>query len=154
MRRGPIRYRDPLETKVFEVGEDARVVERKQVLLLEDDTELAGILKELLEDNAYRVIRAKDGVEGLKHVMASDFDVILCDLMMPNLPGDMFFLAVQRARPHLCKRFLFMTGHRADPKYDNFARSVGAMILWKPFQMQDLLDAMQAVLKRAARHHP
>jgi DNA-binding response OmpR family regulator len=150
MRRAPIRHRDPLETKVFEVGENLGALERKLILLLEDDGDLASILKELLEENSYRVIRAKDGVEGLRQVMASDFDAIICDLMMPSLPGDMFFLAVQRARPHLCKRFIFMTGHRADPKYDNFARSVGAAILWKPFQMQDLLDAVQAVLKKAS----
>lgn len=152
-RRSPLKYRDqPQQTRVFELSaEEYGTLERKQVLVLEDDLELTLLLREVLQANSFQVVTAKDGVEGLKHVMAGDFDVILCDLMMPNLPGDMFYLAVQRARPHLAKRFVFMTGHRADPKWDAFARKVGALILWKPFQMQDLLDALQGVIRKTRR---
>lgn len=152
-RRSPLKLRDDtLQTRVFELSaEDYGALERKQVLVLEDDLELTRLLREVLQAHAFQVITAKDGVEGLKHVMAGDFDVILCDLMMPNLPGDMFYLAVQRARPHLARRFVFMTGHRADPKWDAFARKVGALILWKPFQMQDLIDALHGVIRKTRR---
>jgi DNA-binding NarL/FixJ family response regulator len=94
------------------------------------------------------VIRVPSGVEGLKHIMAVDFHVILCDLVMPNLPGDMFYLAVERIKPQLCKRFIFMTGHGADPKWDAFIRKVRGLVLFKPFPLHDLLAAIHNVLQK------
>jgi CheY-like chemotaxis protein len=61
--------------------------------------------------NVYQVTNVPLGAEGVQQVLASDFDAIVCDMVMPNFPGDMFYLAVQRARPHLCQRFIFITGH-------------------------------------------
>jgi len=49
----------------------------------------------------------------------------------------------------LCKRFIFMTGHKADPKWDSFIRGVRGLILWKPFQMHELLTAMRTIFRRS-----
>jgi two-component system, NtrC family, sensor kinase len=84
----------------------------------------------------------------VREIMARDFDLILCDLVMPNLPGDMFYLAVERTKQHLCKRFVFMTGHRADPKWDGFIRKVGGVVIWKPFSLPKLVTMMQQVLSK------
>ena len=101
-----------------------------------------------MESNAFEVTVVQTGVDGIKKVMAGDFDVILCDMMMPKMPGDMFYLAVERARPHLCKRFVFMTGYKGDPKIDAFIRQVKGLMLWKPFEMHLLLDAINVILKK------
>src|ERR1700759_1461789 len=89
----------------------AMELEIKNILLVDDDTELANTLKILLESRHFIVTTVDDGVKALREVMAFDFDVIICDLLMPNMPGDMFYLAVQKTKPELCKRFLFVTGH-------------------------------------------
>src|SRR5882672_11486609 len=86
-------------------------LEIKSILLLDDDVELADTLKSLLESRNFVVTTVRNGVEGLREAMSLDFDVIMCDLMMPTMPGDMFFTAVQRTKPHLCERFIFITGH-------------------------------------------
>lgn len=143
-------YVEP-ETKVFDISGAEGALERKRILMLEDDAAFRGILKEHLESHGYQVVVAKDGVEGLKHVMASEFDVILCDLLMPHLPGDMFYRAVERTRPHLCRRFLFMTGHKANPKWEAFVRQIRGFILWKPFEMVHLLESIEAVLRKEWR---
>ena len=52
--------------------------------------------------------------------MVSDYSVILCDMVMPNLAGDMFYVAVERVKPHLCRRIVFVTGHQGDRKVDEF----------------------------------
>lgn len=122
----------------------------RAVLLLEDDDSQAEILTIELEANNFQVTRVQSGVEGLKKIMSADFDVILCDMMMPNLPGNMFYLAVQRTKPHLCRRFVFMTGHKGDRKIDEFIRSVRGLILWKPFELHVLLDAINVILKKAS----
>jgi DNA-binding NtrC family response regulator len=81
--------------------------------------------------------------------MVQDFVVIHCDMLMPNLPGDMFYLAVQKVKPHLCRRFVFMTGQKGSKKIDEFIRKVRGVILWKPFHPHDLLDTIKYVLKKS-----
>ena len=121
-----------------------------RVLLLEDDSQFKDIMREFLMQNGFQVVAVQNGVEGVHEVLASDFEVILCDMMMPTLPGDMFFRAVERMRPHLCERFIFMTGHRGNPKVNDFVRAVNGTMLSKPFQVDDLLEMIAFVQVRTA----
>src|SRR5436190_2978978 len=115
-------------------------------LLLEDNVDLASSLKEFLVLYSWKTVHVTNGVNGLRKLMVMDFDVILCDMVMPAFPGDMFYRAVERVKRVLCKRFIFMSGHRADPKWDAFVRQIGSLMLWKPFQMHELVSALQTVL--------
>jgi CheY-like chemotaxis protein len=119
------------------------------LLLLEDNEDLADSLREFLELYSCSTVHVTNGVDGLRKIMVTDFDAILCDMVMPQFPGDMFYRAVQRVKPSLCERFVFMTGHRADPKWDAFIRQIDGLILWKPFQIHELVGALQAVLGKA-----
>jgi len=121
---------------------------RKKVLLLEDDVTFKEIIRDFLNENGYEVVAVHNGVEGVHEVLSSDFEVILCDMLMPTLPGDMFYRAVERMRPHLCNRFIFMTGYRANSKINQFIESVKGTVLLKPFQVDDLLDLFAFVQLR------
>ncbi|MEQ1850998.1 MAG: response regulator [Chthoniobacteraceae bacterium] len=123
---------------------------KKSVLLLEDDPQFKEVIQEFLVGQGYNVVAVQNGVEGVHEVLAHDFEVILCDMMMPTLPGDMFFRAVERMRPHLCDRFIFMTGHRGNPKVNDFIRNVNGTILSKPFHVDDLLEMIAFVQVRTA----
>jgi DNA-binding NarL/FixJ family response regulator len=96
------------------------------------------------------VVRVPSGAEGLKKLMASDFDVIVCDMVMPGFPGDMFYLAVSRTKPYLLKRFIFMTGFQGDRKIDEFIRRIRGVVLWKPFQFHEMMERIDAVLAKAS----
>ena len=122
----------------------------RKVLLLEDDPQFKDIMKEFLASHGFSVMAVQNGVEGVHEVLAHDFEIILCDMMMPTLPGDMFFRAVERMRPHLCNRFIFMTGHRGNPKVTDFIRNVNGTILSKPFHVDDLLEMIAFVQVRTA----
>ena len=117
-------------------------VQTKRILLLEDDDQFNQIIKEFLESNFYDVVAVRNGVEGVREVMKSDFEAIVCDMMMPALPGDMFYLAVERLRPHLCSRFVFITGLRGNPKITDFIKKVNGTMLSKPFHVDDLLEVI------------
>ena len=107
----------------------ASELEIKKILLVDDDVGLAAALKELLEGHNYLVTSAYNGMEALREVMESDFDVIVCDMMMPQMPGDMFYLAVKKTKPELCDRFLFITGHVDNLKIDDFLRTHDGLVV-------------------------
>src|SRR5438477_3100372 len=119
------------------------------ILVLEDDDQLAALLKDVLESCSYQVTTVQNGVQGLRCIMAEEFDLVLCDMVMPTFPGDKFYIAVERIKPALCRRFLFMTGHSVKLEYDFFIRNIGGSMLWKPFEPRELLAAIRVVLSRA-----
>jgi DNA-binding response OmpR family regulator len=112
----------------------------RKILLLEDDATFQDIIRDFLVSHGYDVVAVRNGVEGVREIMSSDFEVIICDMMMPNLPGDMFYLAVERMRPYLCGRFIFITGLRDNCKLSDFIRKVNGTMLHKPFHVDDLLE--------------
>ncbi len=134
------------------MSDDLLAIQTPEVLLLEDDAELGEDLRQLLELEGHQVTRVSNGAEGLRAVLKKEFHVILCDMVMPHFPGTMFYVAVKQSRPQLCERFIFMTGHRADRKIDQFIRQVKGLMLWKPFPTHELLTAIQQVLRKVQAH--
>ena len=122
---------------------------KKRVLVVDDDLELTMLYEELLEDH-YEVSTASDGTLALKQVLYQDVDAILCDLRMPELEGDLFYRAVERAKPDLCRRFIFMTGAADDPKYQPFLSQVKSPVLRKPVPPARLLEELQKLLESPA----
>src|SRR5467141_4165732 len=108
------KYYIPQVEKVHEVTDAEIGAPPKTILVLEDDPVIADVLTQYLQFQSFRVMTAKDGLQGLKYLMNADYDVIICDMMMPNLAGDMFYKAVERIKPHMAKRFLFITGYTSD----------------------------------------
>ncbi len=143
-------YIPPYGEKNHDLDTQARWAARKKILIVDDDVAFADVTRLFLEENGYEVDTAGDGVQGVKRIMVNDYSVIICDMVMPNLAGDMFYLAVERVKPHLTKRFLFMTGHHKDPKVDEFIKRVRGLILFKPFQLHVLMETIQAVEKKNA----
>ena len=117
-------------------------VDIKKVLLLEDDELVSKFIKMALESKGMDVVSVANGVEGIHAIKNADFEAIICDMMMPKLPGDMFYLAVERIKPHLCSRFIFISGYKDDPKITEFLKKVNGALLVKPFKMDELLEMM------------
>ncbi|MEI9897458.1 MAG: response regulator [Chthoniobacter sp.] len=124
-------------------------LEIKNVLLVDDDVDLANTLKLLLESHNFIVTTSCNGADALREVMAFDFDVIICDMLMPKMAGDMFYLAVQKIKPQLAPRFLFVTGHADNPKVDSFLKSIDAEVVFKPVLTEELVRMISLVLRRA-----
>ena len=121
-------------------------VKGKHILVVDDDIEFAMMSQAMLSLRDYRVSTAGDGVEALKLVSKNDVDAILCDLSMPELAGDLFYMAVGRVRPELLKRFIFLTGNAENPIYEPFLKSVKAPVLRKPVSFDQLLEKLRVAL--------
>lgn len=132
--------------RVYDVTEQSITPGVKSVLMLEDDVAFAEIVRSFLESHSFQVTCVTNGADGVREALAKEFDIVLCDLVMPHLPGDKFYLAIERARKPLCKRFVFMTGYRAEARWDRFLSKVSGPVLEKPFHLDDLLSTIQTVL--------
>jgi CheY-like chemotaxis protein len=122
----------------------------KSILLLDDDADLAYTLKHLLESHNFVVTTVGNGVEGVREIMRFDFDLVMCDMMMPHMPGDMFYYAVQRTKPELCERFIFLTGYPDKPEVAKFLAGLpDGVVLKKPVSDEELIRTISFVLKRS-----
>jgi CheY-like chemotaxis protein len=119
--------------------------EGQRILVVEDDSELAGLLDYYLRGHGYQVTCVSNGVEALRCVMETDYDAVLCDMVMPRMPGDMFYMAVRRVRPHLCDRFIFLTAHQESPRIKEFLTQMSGAVLRKPFHLEDLMLMLMRV---------
>lgn len=120
----------------------ATTVARQRVLLLEDDDEFRDVMNDFLVSRFYDVKAARDGAEGLREILKDPFDLIVCDMMMPQVNGEMFYWAVSRVRPAARLRFLFITGYQNDATVQAFFKRVNATVLTKPFTLEALNTAL------------
>jgi len=128
----------------------------RKILLLDDHAELAETIQTYLSADNLEVTVVHNGVEGLKLVMCREFDAIVCDLMMPHLPGDKFYWAATRVKPHLANRFLFITGFGRSPAFQGLPEHAKEHVIFKPFNVADLKAAIFEILEREgpANDHP
>jgi CheY-like chemotaxis protein len=136
------------EKKALERTAQAFEPNPESILLLEDDAAFGESLQLFLESHSYTVTHVHDGAEGLRRIAVTDFDIILCDMVMPGLSGDQFYLAVERTKPHLCKRFVYMSEHLTDLRTEELIRRVHGLTLRKPFHLADLLTAITIAWKK------
>jgi two-component system, cell cycle sensor histidine kinase and response regulator CckA len=117
------------------------------LLIVEDEPNLSRILEEHFTSLGYQVVCADNGSEALRQVMVTDFDAVICDMVMPRMAGDMFYVAVQRIKPALCERFVFVTGHGESPGVREFLAGVSERVIAKPFNLDDLTEAVRLILR-------
>ena len=116
---------------------------KKCVLIVDDDLELSSIYRHLLETFNYEVNTAANGKVALEQILGRDVDAIICDLRMPELEGDLFYSTIERVKPYLCRRFIFLTGAADDPKYHSFLNQLKSPVLHKPVHPERLLMELQ-----------
>jgi CheY-like chemotaxis protein len=132
-------------TRAIEVPPDHAAGPAKRILLLEDRDDFRKVLGDYLVSRSFQVTSVPSGVEGLREIMKGTFDLIICDMMMPQVGGEMFYWAVTRVRPAAGQRFIFFTAHQNDPKIEFFFQRVNATVLMKPFKLEALDSAIRDV---------
>jgi DNA-binding NtrC family response regulator len=151
MRQQPSTYyASPVEvvTLEIEVPPDDAAEPTRRVLLLEDRDDFREVLRDHLTYRLFRVTSVPSGVEGLHEIRKDAFDLIICDMLMPRMGGEMFYWAVTRMRPATAQRFIFFTGHRNNPTIEFFFKRVNATVLIKPFSLAALDSTIEDVLRR------
>lgn len=119
----------------------------KKILLAEDDTDFASVLKQYLELYDYDVTCAEDGEEALVMFQSVAFDICVFDIMMPKMDGFTLAQQIIKIKPEI--PFIFLTARKL--KED---RIIGLKLgaddyIVKPFEAEELVLRLNNILKRS-----
>ncbi|MBL0178952.1 MAG: type II/IV secretion system protein [Gemmatimonadetes bacterium] len=128
--------------------EVAPVVARATILLVEDEDTLRRVMRDLLEQEGYRICEARDGAEALEQVDRHNPDLVLLDLNLPNVDG-YSVLAQLRSRPATMDLPVVVLSARGDEDNEVRVLRLGATdFLTKPFRPRALAARLEATLGR------
>ena len=121
-------------------------LELRAILVVDDDKQLASALQWILADQNFLVDVAFDGKEAMVKIKVNEYDLVICDLIMPGVRGDDFYLKAKQARPDLSDRFIFITGFATDPRIHAFLARHEVKYLYKPFPVEGLIRCVKEAL--------
>jgi CheY-like chemotaxis protein len=125
-------------------------VQRCGIAIIDDDALMCEVLASLLSDD-YEVVSFTSPRIALAAALEGTFDLILCDVMMPELNGIELYERLVRERPELANRFIFITGGAFTERARLFLRATDRPTVQKPFSRQALMKVIQSTLAAAAR---
>jgi two-component system, cell cycle sensor histidine kinase and response regulator CckA len=115
-----------------------RVTNRARILIIDDEPLLGQTLRFAFQDR-HDVEVASSGREALERLTTDiDFDLVLCDLMMPDVSGEHVYRAVRERSPGLVPRFVFMTGGAFTERAQEFLAHFDGRQLEKPFNIDEV----------------
>jgi DNA-binding response OmpR family regulator len=123
---------------------DPRPQRAKRVLVIDDDAPTVDLLAELLSDEGYLVSTARDVGGGLAENAKAPADVIILDLVLPDLEGGAF-VERYRAEGGAAPIVVISAARDAVDK----AAAIGSPLVTKPFDVRDLLEAVRRAVERS-----
>lgn len=118
-----------------------------RVLVIDDDAMIGRALQRVL-GRVHEVVVCSNGADALARLEDEEFDVILCDLMMPTMPGWVVFEKIRERDAQLAARVIFLTGGALGPTGEAFLESVPNLCLGKPFDVRQLRSVIDAEIQR------
>jgi DNA-binding response OmpR family regulator len=115
------------------------------VLVVEDDLAIRRLVKMVLDRERYRVEVASDGAEAVLKLGLADYDVIILDLMMPNLDGFAFMDSLSEGDPQRLKKII-VTSAASALVIQKRMQGAPFDLLPKPFDIDDLVARVRACI--------
>ncbi|MFQ5816732.1 MAG: ATP-binding protein [Terriglobia bacterium] len=125
----------------------AAVPERSlKILVVDDEDSVAHLIADVLHQQGYGVELCTNSQQALEKALEREFDLVICDIKMPEVDGEAFHrLLVERNHP-LARRILFTTGDTLARSTNEFLERVGLPYLAKPFLVDELKTAVRTLL--------
>jgi DNA-binding NtrC family response regulator len=118
------------------------------VLVVDDDPEMRALLYDVLKNEGYEVVEAKDGTEAVLALRGRPFDVIVMDKNMPGPSGLDLLPGFRRVAPR--SQVIMMTAFGDVPSYMEAVEKGAVEFLFKPFRMEEMKAAITKALASAA----
>lgn len=123
-----------------------------QILVVEDERRMAGLLQKTLQEEGHQVVVATDGQQGYEIARDSHFDAIVLDVMLPGMDGVAVARKLREGRNHT--PVLLLTARDAPADIVKGLDSGADDYLTKPFSIDILLARLRAISRRGAAPRP
>ena len=117
-----------------------------RILIAEDSDEVRTFVARALSRDGHVVDTVEDGVKALEALAEDSYDLIIADIVMPELDGISLALKVAKEQPEL--PILLMTGYAAERDRAHNLDALIQDVIVKPFTLKDICDAARRVLTR------
>lgn len=117
---------------------------RARILVVEDDESVSKFIERVLHDHSVSVIR--NGPAAIEWCCREWPDLVLCDVMMPDIRGDEIYEAVRQREPRMADRFVFMTGGAFSEETRDFLACTTNPVLNKPLRLGVLSEVVNTAL--------
>ncbi len=114
------------------------------ILIVDDEPRICDSIKSLLAEENYNIFTATNGYDALAFIKNSRFDLVLLDLIMPEMDGHQIMAEIHRHYPELL--IIILTGHASIKSAVNALKKGAYDYLRKPFEIEDLLKTIQNAL--------
>ena len=122
------------------------MVEKKRILIIDDDPEIRDLLEFDISSSGYHTDTAADGMEGLNKVLNNKYDLVLLDVMMPKMNGFEVCKNIRQAKINIP---ILMLTAKGTIGYKTSGFDSGADdYLVKPFDVQEVLLRIRVLLRR------
>jgi DNA-binding NtrC family response regulator len=114
------------------------------VLVVDDEAVVRRAVERVLADEGIRVAAVSDAASALAHPAAATCRLVLCDLMLPDLPGGELLERLRALRPD--RPVVVITGYATPESLARAAQAGAAFVLNKPFDATELVVAVRRAL--------
>jgi signal transduction histidine kinase/CheY-like chemotaxis protein len=121
------------------------------VLVVDDEPDVGDLLADLLRMDGHQVDTVSSGKTALDRLRTQDYEVIFSDIRMPGLDGPALYAALEHDRPELARRVIFVTGDTMNPATAQLLARTGALVLSKPFALDEVRRVLRSFAVPAAR---
>ena len=123
-----------------------------KIILIEDETSVVSFIKKGLQENGYEVSVAFDGKTGVQLVQSNDFDLVILDIMLPEMNGLDVCKEIRKTNKHV--PILFLTALGTSENIVLGLESGGDDYLVKPFKFIELVARIKSLLRRSSNNIP
>ncbi|MEG2788112.1 MAG: response regulator transcription factor [Romboutsia sp.] len=125
-------------------------MKNKNILVIEDDSNIQELIVEFLSSEGYKVKSANDGIEGIQAFKKEEFDLVILDVMMPNLDG---YGVCKMIRQSSNVPIIFLTALNQESDQIKGFDLMCDDYITKPFSFTLLIKRVEAVLRRTNNYN-
>jgi DNA-binding response OmpR family regulator len=119
----------------------------KRVLVIDDDAKIVNLEKAILTQGGFEVEVALDGHEGLEKLKGGQYDVVVLDILMPNMDGYEVARKIKQMDSHKGTPIIMVTAASQHDAMKQGFHSGAVVFMAKPFTAAKLLSVVKTVLK-------
>lgn len=125
-------------------------MKNKNILVIEDDSNIQELIVEFLSAEGYSVESANDGIEGIQAFKKGEFDLVILDVMMPNLDGHAVCKMIRQSSD---VSIIFLTALNQESDQVKGFELMCDDYITKPFSFTLLMKRVEAVLRRSSKYN-